>query len=364
MRNFLYFAGALGCAVIISTAGCSPGQNAAPSTPSNGLGATPTRAQARWLVPAPWAPAGMTPSVRPNHKRSWMSPEAKRVKPLLYSSNTLNNEVDVYAASGKSNNLLGQLTGFDEPYGLCADKSGNVYVTNLMAQNVLEYAHGGTSPIKTLDDTYGEPNGCSVNPKTGDLAVTNFEGGPSGYGSLVVYANASGGGTLYSIGATSLAWPPVYDKDSNLFFETQNDTTGQTYFLELPSEGSTVATISLPASIAIHSPSGTTWDGKYVGVTDEDYKSANTEGLYRVSVAGSTATLVGQADYTDTCYNTYTIVVQPIIYKGNFVGGNFMCFYSNLYHIDYWNYKKGGNPVRYIDGSATTNTSYGQTISK
>jgi hypothetical protein len=229
---------------------------------------------------------------------------------------------------------------------------------------MLEYAHGGTSPIKTLDDSYGEPNGCAVNPKTGDLAVTNFEGGASGYGSLVVYANASGGGTFYSVGATALVWPPVYDKDANLFFETQNETTRQTYLLELTSESSTLATISLPGSVAIYSPSGTTWDGKFVGVTDEEYKGGETEGLYRVSVAGSTATLVGQADYTDSCYSTYTLVVQPIVYKDKFIGGNFWCYYDSLYHLNYWNYKSGGNPVRSIDGSATSNTSYGQAISK
>jgi hypothetical protein len=79
--------------------------------------------------------------------------------------------------------------------------------------------------------------------------------------------------TFYSVGATALAWPPVYDKDANLFFETQNDTTRQTYLLELTSESSTLATISLPTSVAIYSPSGTTWDGKFVGVTDEEYKA-------------------------------------------------------------------------------------------
>jgi len=293
-----------------------------------------------------------------------MSPAAKKSKALLYSSNTLNNEVDVYAASGKSSTLLGKLTGFDEPYGLCADKSGNVYVTNLQAQNVLEYAHGGTTPIKTLADSYGNPNGCAIDPKTGDLAVTNFEGGPSGYGSLVVYPNATGSGTMYSIGATTLAWPPVYDKHGNLFFETQNDDTRATYLLELANGSSSLSTVTLPASVAIVSPSGTTWDGKYVGVTDEQYKGGNNEGLYRVTVSGSAATLHGQAQYTDSCYTSYTLVVQPIVYKGHFIGGNFYCYYASIYHLDYWKYEAGGAPVRFIDGAQTRNTSYGQTISK
>jgi hypothetical protein len=90
------------------------------------------------------------------------------------SSNALTDEVDIYNANGKSNKLMGQITGFNEPYGMCADKSGNVYVTNMQAQNILEYAHGGTTAINTITDTYGDPGGCSINPKTGDLAVTNF----------------------------------------------------------------------------------------------------------------------------------------------------------------------------------------------
>jgi hypothetical protein len=57
-------------------------------------------------------------------------------------------------------------------------------------------------------------------------------------------------------------------RDASAYFQPQNDNTRATYLLELPSGGSTVATISLPASIAIYPPSGTTWDGKYVGVTD------------------------------------------------------------------------------------------------
>jgi hypothetical protein len=297
-------------------------------------------------------------------KRSWMSPQAKHVHPLLYSSDALTDEVYVYAANGKSNTLLGQLTGFNEPYGMCSDKSGNVYITNMQGQDILEYAHGGTTPINTLSDTNGNPGGCSVNPKTGDLAVTNFEGGPSGYGDLVVYANASGSGTVYSVGTYSLVYAPVYDKNGNLFFETMNESEHQANVYELPSGSSTLVTLAMPSGVTIHAPSGAVWDGKYVGITDEEYQSGDDEGVYRLSVSGSTTTLHGEASYDDSCYYGFTTVVQPIVYKKMFIGGNFYCYYANEYHLDYWNYAKGGNPIRYIDGSSVTDTSYGQAISK
>jgi hypothetical protein len=301
---------------------------------------------------------------RSNLKRSWMSPQAKHVHPLLYSSDALTDEVYVYAANGKSDKVLGELTGFNEPYGMCADKAGNVYVTNMQAKNILEYAHGGTTPINTINDAYGDPGGCSVNPQTGDLAVTNFEGGTSGYGNLVVYANASGSGTEFQTGSYALVYAPVYDNHGNLFFEMIDLANRAVTVYELPSGASSLVAVTLPSGITIHSPSGATWDGKYVGITDEQYENGEDEGVYRLSMSGSTATLVGQASYDDNCYYTYSTTIQPIVYKGKFIGGNNYCYYANLYHIDYWNYENGGNPIRYINGSSVSDTSYGQAISK
>jgi hypothetical protein len=293
-----------------------------------------------------------------------MSPLAKRVHPLLYSSDALTNEVYVYAVNGKNDTPLGELTGFDEPYGMCADKSGNVYITNMQGNDILEYAHGGTTAIKTLSDSYGNPGGCSVNPKTGDLAVTNFLGGGSGYGSLVIYSGGSGSGTLINIGTYQVVYAPVYDSKGNLFFETMNDSNQQATVYELPNGGSSVVPLALPSGITIHSPSGVTWDGKDVGITDEEYESGNDEGVYRLAVSGSSAKLVGQASYSDDCYYTFSIVVQPIVYKDRFIGGNFYCYYANNFRLDYWNYKTGGSPIRYINGAQSLDTSYGQAISK
>lgn len=351
---------ALGTAGLLLAA-CSGGTGLTPSATSAAPGAAgmPPALAMRLANSAGLAAAGHS-----NLKHSWMSPQAKHVHPLLYTSDALTDEVDVYSAGGKNDTLVGQITGFNEPYGLCADKSGDVYVTNMQGQDILEYAHGGTSPIKTLTDSYGSPGGCSVDPKTGDLAVTNYLGGPSGYGNLVVYASASGSGTEYSIGSYTLAWAPVYDNGGNLFFETKDDENGQSVVYELPNGSSTLATISMPSGITIYSPSGATWDGKYVGITDEQYEDGNDEGIYRLSFSGSKATLVSQTSYTDTCYYNYSLVIQPIVYKGKFIGGNFYCYYNTTFHIDYWNYEKGGNPVRYINGASSLDTSYGQAISK
>ena len=109
---------------------------------------------------------------RPEAGRSWMSPIAKRV-PLLYVSVWDTGVVYVY--SYPKAKLLGKLVGIlDTPSGMCSDSKGNVWITNFHGEGITEYAHGGTKPIATLSDPGTDPNGCSVDPLTGNLAVTGF----------------------------------------------------------------------------------------------------------------------------------------------------------------------------------------------
>jgi hypothetical protein len=90
---------------------------------------------------------------------------------LVYVGDQLFDEV--YVFSYPALEWVGTLTGFSLPAGLCSDKDGNVFVTDLLAQRIVEYAHGGSDPIETLQEK-GYPQGCSVDPVTGDLAVTDY----------------------------------------------------------------------------------------------------------------------------------------------------------------------------------------------
>ena len=100
-----------------------------------------------------------------------MEPDAKRGR-LLYLSDAGTNDVVVYRYPSLVE--AGVLTGFDEPQGECVDKAGNVWITNSLVSNVLEYAHGGTTAIATLSDRGQYPVGCSVDEKSGTLAVSNI----------------------------------------------------------------------------------------------------------------------------------------------------------------------------------------------
>jgi hypothetical protein len=114
------------------------------------------------------APGGASQSVRSEHAGAGR---------LLYISDYAANAVYMYSASGK---LRGSLSGpIIEPQGMCVDSKQNVYVTNSdygETPQVLEYAHGGTTPIATYNLAQGDyPLGCAVDSK-GDLAVTNGVG--------------------------------------------------------------------------------------------------------------------------------------------------------------------------------------------
>src|ERR1700719_1166848 len=111
-----------------------------------------------------------------------MAPDAKKVD-LLYVTDIGDNYVYVFSYPGVKQ--LGTLTGFNNARGACTDKKGDIFVTNRYSFNyttppqVLEYAHGGTSPIASLGDYNGQPNDCSVDEKTGRLAVVTWAKYPS-----------------------------------------------------------------------------------------------------------------------------------------------------------------------------------------
>src|SRR5579863_884632 len=114
------------------------------------------------------ASRGAAMSLAQNRAVSWMAPEAKNEN-LLYVSNV--SSVTVYAYP--SGTLVGTLAGLYKTHGECADAHGNVFITG--TSQIIEFAHGATTPLKILKDPLYDPQGCSVDPLTGDLAVTNYD---------------------------------------------------------------------------------------------------------------------------------------------------------------------------------------------
>ncbi len=235
-------------------------------------------------------------SVGGGRAHSWMDPQA-RTTSLLYVSSVLTGDVYVYSYS--SQKLLGTLTGFTQPYGLCADKSANVWIVNDGASQILEYAHGGTSPIATLTDTGEYPEGCSVDPTTGNLAVTNFYS-TSGAGSVSIYTGARGNPQVYSDPSMVNYRFCGYDSNGNLFVDGVN-ASSSFVLAELPKGSGSFTNIDFTQNIEW--PGGVQWDGKFVAVGDTD-----TGTIYRTNAAG---TVKGSTQLSGSNYvNQFWIVAS------------------------------------------------------
>jgi hypothetical protein len=146
--------------------------------------------------------------------QSWVDPAAKSGA-LLYV--TGGEDVDVF--QWPTLQTAGVLTGFQQTTGACVDATGDVWVADAYAQKLYEYAHGGTTPIATLDDSASFPNGCTVNKRNGDLAVGNEYNNDVGKGSITVYKHAAGQGTIYYDSGLDDVFSLDYGPKGNIFLD-------------------------------------------------------------------------------------------------------------------------------------------------
>ncbi len=293
------------------------------------------------------APAGST-AVHGSAARSWILPEAKRAD-LLYVSDLSAQVVDIYTYRGHK--LVGTITGFFNPEGLCVDKAGDVYVTNDTSEGVYqitEYAHGSTMPLRTLNDPRGRANGCSVDPKTGDLAVADFWGPSEGIGNVAVYHHASGTPIAYSNPNIWYYYYCGYDDNGNLFVD--GETQGSVFGLgEVPKGGDALKFVNVNETIYL--PGGVQWDGKYLAVGDQVAVKHNfTSTVYQFAINGRTGTEVSAMVLTDSSYVTQFWI--PFVdasrrhkYGTRLIGPN-----QNGKSTMIWAYPAGGDPLQTISG--------------
>lgn len=189
---------------------------------------------------------------------SWMAQGAQK-DDLLYVGSVANAYVFVF--SYPQAKLVGTLGGFaTAPLGLCSDDRGNVFIVD--AQQVIEYAHGGVSPIATLTpDDY--PNGCAVDKTTGNLAVAG--GSPHhAQANVAIYVHERGSPTIYDDASAPALYFCAYDDDGNLFV---NEGGGYVFALqELAKNSGTFRHIGVAGRIA--SGGAVAWDGAHLVVGD------------------------------------------------------------------------------------------------
>lgn len=260
---------------------------------------------------------------------SWMLPEANS-SDLVYTSD--GSWVFVYAYP--SGELVGTLGGFQESEGLCSDKNGNVFIADVGTQEVVEYAHGGDAPIATLNDSGNYPNGCAVDPSTGNLAVA---GGLLGHrANVAIYRAASGTPTIYPDDEDSmLAWC-TYDSASNLFIDPWDQYGGS--IVELPYGSGSLKYITVNHQI---NPGGAIqWDGDHLVLGNPSEKGHGPSTLYQLAISGSSASVI----------KTLTLYFGKGRDQNPRIGNQFWIFGRNILDTNHreiatWRYPHGGYPT-------------------
>jgi hypothetical protein len=266
---------------------------------------------------------------------SRMSPAAKSTD-LLYVSMFGDRLVGVYSYS--TWNPLGQIDIDANIASMCVDAAQDVYVTD--APSVVEYAHGAVDPIRKLTDHQGKPEACAVDPKTGNLAISNFYGvsGISSPGSVIIYQRAKGTPTKYTISGFAYYGYLGYDPNGDLFVD--GNGSSNVLLAELPVGKSTFKVLSTNQTIGTEG--AVLWDGKFLAVGDG---SINT--IYQFKISGSNATVQGF-----TTLNGATNVNQ-IWLTGNsakhpqataVVGADY-----SAESVEKWDYPAGGTPLKTVN---------------
>jgi hypothetical protein len=172
--------------------------------------------------------------------------------------------------------------------GACSDKDGNVFVVMLngSTDNVLEFAHGGTSPIATLTIPGRAANACAVDPQTNNLAVT-FN--PVSGSSVAIFSGESGTPQVYSTGSFGGFGYCGFDNKGNLFIDNDipSGSPGSP-LVEFKGESQTFASIALNEKLELGG--NLQWDGRYLAAGQ-----TNTFGhsIYHIKISGTNGSAVG-----------------------------------------------------------------------
>jgi hypothetical protein len=250
---------------------------------------------------------------------------------LIYVTNR-DSEVTVYSLATQT--LVAVLTRFTSPMGECVDAGGNVYITDSSAEEVFEYAHGGSKPVKTFDDSPDTPHTCAVDPITGSLAVANDDGS-SREGNIAIWPQGSDQPTRYTNSTLDNFVGCAYDANGNLL------TTNGGAFAWLVHGGSTLVNIVIPPAKAggkWGGLAGIQWDGRFFVLDGGQY-------VYRVSVLHGLGYYIGYINLnTDGETGPYWIFIpksksqSPQILGGTYVG-------NSQYDVESFNYPGGDGPL-------------------
>jgi hypothetical protein len=211
--------------------------------------------------------------------QSLLAPDASA---LLYVSDPSGQAVSIYTyPDGKKVSTIPNLY---QPGGMCVSKSGNVFIADQSDSHVRVYAHGSTKVLRTLSDPNYTPFSCTIDPISGNLAVTSING-TNGHGSLAVYAHAIGSPKVYDDVNIPKVFFAGYDRSGNLFID--GETKSRKFVAgELAKGATSIKTLTLNQAIGV--PGAVQWDGKHIAIGD-----VTASVIYQFSISSGKGTKVG-----------------------------------------------------------------------
>jgi hypothetical protein len=258
---------------------------------------------------------------------------AAKSGPLVYVTDSGTNTAQVYEYPSLKN--VGQIGGLDNPQGDCVDKNGNVWIVNTQASQILEYAHGGTTPIATLSDPNQYPVGCSFDPASGNLAVSNFYSTSGPPGSISIYTKASGAPATFTPPGFAVVYYLSYDEKGTLYLDGI-DSGSSFLFSSFSGKKFTSITLAHP----IGGPGTVQAIGDRVIVGDQ---ANGNNAAYAFKIHGTKGMLIKTTPLTGA-----NDVVQFDIYKNALVGADIN--FSAGSTLDRFKYPAGGSPVKSTSG--------------
>ena len=255
-----------------------------------------------------------------------------RQHPLLYVGSA-GGSIDAFTyPRGK---LAGQITTNYGSDGMCSDKEGNIFVAVPNGYEVVVFPHGGVFPIYVLSEASNGvlPDACASDRTSGDLAVTNFEGG------VEMYKNGRGKPQAIAMGLDE-AFFATFDDKGNLF--VTGERAGGFRLAELPAGSAYAKSISVDASVA--TGYGIASNGRDLVLQSAD--ASGTATMLTVKVSGSSATVI----------RTTTLMGAGNYFPAQFVLDGRTIVEPNASNtgVGFWSYPSGGAPTKTLQnvGSA------------